>query len=49
MIANHLIGFFVVGVIWWIALLHLLGVCYGPQGQGDIRRHLQPGGRAPGV
>jgi hypothetical protein len=23
-------------------LLHLLGLCYGPQGQGDVRHHLQP-------
>jgi hypothetical protein len=42
MISNHLVGFLAVGITWWLALLHLLGVCYGPQGQGDIRRHLQP-------
>jgi hypothetical protein len=46
MISNHLIGFLVVGVTWWLALLHLLDVCYGPQGKGDVRRHLQPGGWA---
>jgi hypothetical protein len=41
MISNHLIGFIAVGVTWWLALLHLLNVCYGPQGQGDVRCHLQ--------
>jgi hypothetical protein len=35
LISTHLVGFFVVGVIWWLALLHLLSVCYGALGQGD--------------
>jgi hypothetical protein len=45
MISNYLVGFLAVGITWWPALLHLLGVCYGPQGQGDVRCHLQPIGR----
>jgi hypothetical protein len=49
MISNNLIGFLTVDIIWWPALLHLLSICYIPQGQGDVRRHLQPGGRAQGV
>jgi hypothetical protein len=32
MISNYLIGFLAVDVTWWLALFHLLGVCYGPQG-----------------
>jgi hypothetical protein len=36
MISNYLVGFLVVGVTWWLASLHLLGLCYGPQGQGDV-------------
>jgi hypothetical protein len=43
MISNYLVGFLAVGVTWWPALLHLLSLCYGPKGQGDIRHHLQPG------
>jgi hypothetical protein len=43
MISNYLVGFVAVGVKWWLALLHLLGICYGAQGKGDVRRHLQPG------
>jgi hypothetical protein len=35
MISNYLIGFLAVGVTWWPVLLHLLSVCYGPQGKGD--------------
>jgi hypothetical protein len=35
MISNYLVGFLAVGVTWWPVLFHLLGVCYGPQGQGD--------------
>jgi hypothetical protein len=42
MICNHLVGFLVVSVTWCPALLNLLGVCYGSQGQDDVRRHLQP-------
>jgi hypothetical protein len=42
-ISNYLVGFLAVSVTWWPALLHLLGLYYGPQGQGDVRRHLQPG------
>jgi hypothetical protein len=42
MISNHLVGFLIVGVTWWPALLHLLNVCYGPQGQSDVRRHYNP-------
>ena len=49
MISNHLAVFLAVGVTWWLALLHLQGICYGPQGQGDVRRRLQPKGRARGV
>jgi hypothetical protein len=49
MISNFHVGFLAVGVTWWPALLHLLDVCYGPQGQGDVQRHLQPGGRARGI
>jgi hypothetical protein len=30
MISNYLIGFLAVGVTWWPALLHLVGVCYDP-------------------
>jgi hypothetical protein len=41
-IYNYLVGFLVVGVTWWPALPHLLRLCYGPQGQDDVRRHLQP-------
>jgi hypothetical protein len=44
MISNHLVGFLAVGVTWWLALPHLLGLCYGPQGQGDVQHHLQPDG-----
>ena len=33
MISNHLAVFLVVGVTWWPALLHLEGICYGPQGK----------------
>jgi hypothetical protein len=33
MIFNYLVGFLAVGVTWWPTLLHLLGVCYGPQGK----------------
>jgi hypothetical protein len=43
MISKYLVGFLAVGVTWWLALLHLLSLWYGPQGQGDVRRHLQPG------
>jgi hypothetical protein len=42
-ISNYLVGFLAVSVTWWPASLHLLGLCYGPQGQGDVRRQLQPG------
>jgi hypothetical protein len=49
MISNHLVGFLIVGITWWPALLHLLGVCYGPQWQGDVSHHLQLGGRARGI
>jgi hypothetical protein len=31
MISNYLVGFLAVGIRWWLALLHLLGVCCGPQ------------------
>jgi hypothetical protein len=43
MISNYLVGFLAVGVTWWLALLYLLGLCYGLQGQGNIRRRLQLG------
>jgi hypothetical protein len=43
MIANHLIVFLVVGVTWWSALLHLLCICYGSQGQYDICNALNLG------
>jgi hypothetical protein len=49
MISNYFVGFLAVGVTWWPVLLHLLGVCYGPQRQGDVRHHLQPKGWARGV
>jgi hypothetical protein len=42
-ISNYLDGFLVVDVTWWLALLYLLGLCYGPLGQDDVRHHLQPG------
>jgi hypothetical protein len=34
MIFKYLVGFLAVGVTWWPDLLHLLGLCYGPQGKG---------------
>jgi hypothetical protein len=48
MISKHLVHFNAVVIIWWPSLL-LLGICYGPQGQGDVRYQLQPGRRAWGV
>jgi hypothetical protein len=49
MISNYVVGFLAVNVTWWLALLYLFGLYYGPQGQGDVRRHLQPGRRTRGV
>jgi hypothetical protein len=42
-ISNYLVGFLAVAVTWWPAMVHLLCLCYGPQGQGDVPHHLQPG------
>jgi hypothetical protein len=33
MISNYLVSFLAVGVTWWPALLHLLGVCYSHKGK----------------
>jgi hypothetical protein len=49
MISNNLVGFLAVDITWWLTLLYLLDVFYDPQGQGDVRCHLQPGGRARSV
>lgn len=38
--------FFAIVVAWWLALLPAQGMVFGPQGQGDVRRWLQPGGPA---
>ena len=43
---NHLVVLFTVGRTWWPALLPVQGMGYGPQGQGDVWRRLQPGGPA---
>ena len=42
-IFNH-IAIFAVGGTWWRALLLVHGLCFGPQGEGDVRRRLQPRG-----
>jgi hypothetical protein len=49
MVFNHFFGFLAVGVTWWPTLLHLLGICYVSQGQGDVQHQLQPRGRAQGI
>jgi hypothetical protein len=48
MITNHLVGFLVVDVTWWLTLLHLLNVCYVPQGKAtsDITYNLKDGPEA---
>ena len=43
MISNHLAVFLAVIVAWWAAGYPVHGICHGPQGQGKIRRLLQPG------
>ena len=46
---SNLIAFFAVGGTWWRALLLVHGICFGPQGQGNGQRRLQPGGPTLGV
>jgi hypothetical protein len=48
MISNYLVGFLAVDVTWWPALLHVLGVCYGPQGQAmsDVTYNSEDGPEA---
>ena len=41
--------FFLVGVTWWLVLLPIQSMGFGPQGQGEDRCHLQPGGPALSV
>jgi hypothetical protein len=43
-VSNDLTVCFTVGITWWRTLLPGEGMGYGPQGQGDVRRRLQPGG-----
>jgi hypothetical protein len=46
--SNYLVGFLAVGVTWCPGLLHLLGVCYGPQGKAtsDITYNPEDGSEA---
>ena len=46
-VSNDLTVCFIVGVTWWRTLLLGEGMGYGPQGQGDVRCRLQPGGPPP--
>jgi hypothetical protein len=47
--SNNFIVFLTVVVIWWPALLLVQGICYRPQGQGNIGCRLQPIGPSLGV
>jgi hypothetical protein len=42
--SNHLIVLFAIGGTRWPALLLVEGMGFGPQGEGDVRGRLQPGG-----
>jgi hypothetical protein len=48
-ISNHLPVLFAVSGTWWPAMLLVESMGFGPLGQGDIQRRLQPGGLGLGV